>query len=270
MVEAYAQLAFLGLTSPPELEAEAERAAERAVELDTNLPDAQLALAAYRLLFRWDWEQGERAVRRALELDPESARAHEWYAHLLIATGRLDEGLAAARRARELDTLSPSPATTVALALYLERDYAQAQAECERVLQWAPDSKVTRVILGLANIRQSRFEEAIAAFEALERTSGSPAALSFKAQSYALAGREEEARSTLDELKGLAELRYVAPTYFARVHLGLGENDMALDWLEAAYQNRSLPVATILRDPDMDPLREEPRFVALLANAGLE
>jgi TolB-like protein/Flp pilus assembly protein TadD len=271
LVDAYARLAFLGLASPPEVEEQAERAAERAVALDTNLPDAQLALAAYRILFRWDWQQGERAVRRALELDPASARAHEWYAHLLIATGRLDEGLAEARRARELEQLSPSPATTVALALYLKRDYRQAQEECQGILRWAPGSQVTRVILGLAQKQQSRFDEAIAAFQELERTSGNAAlALSFEAHTYALAGREEEARNRLDELKGLAELRYVAPSYFARVHLGLHENDIALDWLEAAAQNRSLPVATIKSDPDMDPLRGEPRFRKLLAAAGLE
>jgi serine/threonine-protein kinase len=271
LVDAYARLAFLGLASPSEVEADAKTAAERAVELDTNLPDAQLAFAAYEMLFRWDWDQGEGAVRRALELDPASARAHEWYAHLMIATGRLEEGLAEARRARELDDLSLSPATTVALALYLKRDYRQAEAECEGILEWAPDSNVTQVILGLAYRQQSRFEEAIATFEKLERGSGgSPASLSFKAQTYARAGREEEARSTLDELQGLEELRYVAPSYFARVHLGLGENDVALDWLEAAAENRSLPVATIKTDPDMDPLRGDPRFQALLAKAGLE
>ncbi|MGH9463453.1 MAG: TPR end-of-group domain-containing protein [Vicinamibacteria bacterium] len=271
LVDAYARLAFLGLASPPEVEAE-KRAAERAVGLDTNLPDAQLALAAYEILFRWDWEQGERAVRRALELDPADPEAHEWYAHLMIATGRLDEGLAEARRARELDALSPSPATTVALALYLKQDFRQAQDESQRILRWAPDSKVTRVILGLTYRQQSRFEEAIAEFQELERTTAgnSAASLSFKAQTYAIAGREEEARNALDELKGLAELRYIAPSYFARVHLGLGENDVALDWLEASAENRSLPVATIKTDPDMDPLRGEPRFKALLAKAGLE
>jgi serine/threonine-protein kinase len=271
LVDAYARTAFLGLASPPEVEDEAKTAAEKAVELDTTLPDAQLAFAAYQMLFRWDWEEGERAVRRALELDPESARAHEWYAHFLMATGRLDEGLGEARRARELDDLSPSPATTVALALYLKRDYRRAEAECEGILKWAPQSSITRVILGLAYRQESRFEEALAAFEELERTSGnSPASLSFKAQTYAFAGREEEARSTLDELKGLAELRYVAPGAFARVHLALGENELALDWLEAASESLSLHVATIKCDPDMDPLRGEPRFQALLVKAGLE
>ena len=271
LVDAYARLAFLGLASPPEVAPEAKRAADKAIELDNNLADAQLAVAAYRILFRWDWVQGERAVRRALELEPTSARAHEWYAHVLIATGRLDEGLAEARRARELDGLSASPATTVALALYLKRDYEQAQAESQRILQWAPESKITRVILGLTYKQQSRFDEAIATFQTLERTAGNSAlSLSLKAHTYALAGREEEARRTLDELKGLAELRYVAPSYFARVHLGLGEDEAALEWLEAAYENRSLPVATIKSDPDMDRLREDQRFTTLLAKAGLE
>jgi serine/threonine-protein kinase len=270
LVDSYASLAYWGFVPPPELEEEARKAADKALELDGNLVDAQLAIAAYEILFRWDWSQGELAVRRALQLEPASARAHQWYGRLLTVRGRLEEALSEARRARELDQLSLSSAVMVPIVLYLQRDYEAAVSECEKILQWAPESNITRVVLGLAFRQQSRYEDALATFKRLERLSGTSAlALSLMAQTFATAGNIEEAQETFDELKGLAELKYVAPSYVAKIYLGLGEKEAALDWLESAYENRSLPITSLKTDPDWDALRSDPRFTRLLQKVGL-
>ena len=270
LVDSYASLAYWGFAPPPELAEEAKRAAEKALELAGHLVDAPLAIAAYEILFRWDWSQGELAVRRAMQLEPASARAHQWYGRLLTVRGRLEEALSEARRARELDQLSLSSGVMVPIILYLQRDYAAVVIECEKILPWAPESKLTRVVLGLAFNQQSRYEEALATFKRLERVSGTSAlALSLMAQTLATAGNIAEAQDTFDELKGLSELKYVAPSYVARVYLSLGEKEAALDWLESAYENRSLPITTLQTDPDWVPLRSDARFVRLLEKVGL-
>ncbi len=270
LADSYASLAYWGFAPPPELEEEARKAAEKALELGGDLVDAQLAIAAYEMLFRWDWSQGELAVRRALQLEPASARAHQWYGRLLTVRGRLEEALSEARRARELDQLSLSSAVMVPIILYLQRDYDAAVTECEKILQWAPESNITRVLLGLAYKQLSRYEEALATFKQLDRVSGtSPLALSLMAQTFATAGSTEEAEQAFDELKGLSELKYVAPSYVARVYLGFGDTEAALDWLELAYENRSLPVTSLKTDPDWDVLRSDARFTRLLEKVGL-
>jgi len=270
LVDSYASLAYWGFAPPPELEEEARKAAEKALELDGNLVDAQLAIAAYEMLFRWDWSQGELAVRRALQLEPASARAHQWYGRFLIVRGRLEEASSEARRARELDQLSLSSAVMMPIVLYLQREYETAAMECEKILQWAPESNMTRVVLGLAYKQLSRYEEAVATFKRIERVSGTSAlALGLMAQTLAAAGRTEEAQQAFDELKGLSELRYVAPWYVASVYLGFGDTEAALDWLESGYENRSLPITTLKSDPDWDELRSDPRFKRLIEDLDL-
>ena len=117
LVDSYASLAYWGFASPQELAEDARRAAEKALELGGNMVDAQLAIAAYEILFRWDWSRGELAVRRALQIEPASARAHQWYGRLLTMRGRLDEALSEARRGRELDQLSLSSSVLVPVIL---------------------------------------------------------------------------------------------------------------------------------------------------------
>ena len=142
--------------------------------------------------------------------------------------------------------------------------------ECEKILQWAPESNIARVVLGLAHKQLSRYDAALVNFRRIERVSGTSAmALSLMAQTFATAGRMEEAQQTFDELKGLSELKYVPPSYVARVYLGLGETEAALDWLESVYQNRSLPIMSLKTDPDWDVLRSDPRFARLVEVAGL-
>jgi TolB-like protein/Tfp pilus assembly protein PilF len=272
LADSYAHLAAVGFVPPPEIDARAKSAAEKVLEIDSNLVDAQLSLAAYRILFEWDWHQGERALRRAIQLDPNSSRAHDLYGRFLAATGRLDESLTEAKRAVELDKLSLSAHEGLARALYCRRDYQAALIECQKVLEWAPDSYSTQVILGLALKQQSKFEEAVAAFRKLDRASGTetPLAASLLAHTYALSGRDEEALRYLHRLRDLSELEYVAPSYFARAYLGFGDKEAALEWLERGYQDRSVPVAVLKIDPDLDPLRTEPRFQTLLKNVGLD
>ena len=154
--------------------------------------------------------------------------------------------------------------------LYLQRDYEAAVMECEKILRWAPESNITRVVLGLAYRQQSRYEDALATFKRLERVSGTSAlALSLMAQTFATVGSSEEAQQAFDELKGLSELKYVAPWYVARVYLSFGDTEAALDWLELAYENRSLPITSLKTDPDWDVLRSDPRFTRLIENVGL-
>ena len=270
LVDSYASLAYWGFASPRELEEEAKKAAEKAVELGGNMVDAQLAIAAYEILFRWDWSRGELAVRRALQLEPTSARAHQWYGRLLTVRGRLDEALSEVRRARELDQLSLSSSVTVPIILYLKRDYESVVVECEKVLQWAPESTIARVVQGLAHKQLSDYDAALVNFRHLERVSGTSAlALSLMAQTFATAGRMGEAQQTFDELKGLSELKYVPPSYVARVYVGLGEKEAAVDWLESAYRNRSLPITSLKTDPDWDVLRSDPRFARLIDDLDL-
>jgi len=256
--------------SPPgERHAKARREARTALALDSTLAEAHAALG-YELMQSADWEGADAAFRRAIDLSPSYALAHDWLAVLLAAQGRHGEARHTIERALALEPLSVYMNVDKGWLLYAARDYDRAAAELGRALQLFPNAPELHALLGAVYAQQGRFQEGIAELEESMRLS--PTGSWFRGYlgyAYGRAGREADARRVLAELRDLSVRHYVDPEYFAPVHVGLGELDEAVDWLYQAQEGQSGWVTWIPVDPITDPLRSHPRYLALLDTVGL-
>jgi TolB-like protein/DNA-binding winged helix-turn-helix (wHTH) protein/Flp pilus assembly protein TadD len=243
------------------------RAARRALELDESLAAAHIALGEILGYYELRWEEAERHLRRALELNPSYASAHTSYAHLLRATGRLDEAVAEARIARDLDPLSDLAVVNVGFALYYRGDFKAARDEFAAQIEMEPDFPPTHLGMGYAQVALGDTEAAIASLErGAAGAGGSPLFDATLAHAYAVAGREARAREVLLRLVNAS---VQSPFLISMVHVGLGDREGALRWLEAAWRHRDQRARVVAVDPRFDDLRGDPRFEELVARFGL-
>lgn len=263
-------LPFYGPVAPRDVSPQAIAAAERALELDESLAEAHTSLAYARFIYERQWGEAERGFRRALELFPGYATAHQWYAFLLAARGRHGEAIAQARQARELDPLSLVINSDLGMVLCFARDPA-AEEQFRRTLELDPSFAYARFELGFALQQQGRLDEAVAEFaRASSMAPDNPVMQAALGQALARAGRTEEARQILASLEELSDREFVEASLFAFLWMGLGETDRAIDCLEDACDQGSRFVAFLATWSLYDPLRDHPRWPALLRRVGLE
>ena len=273
LADSYSLLCSYHILPPKESIPRARTAATRAMELDDTLAEAYESLAHVRILYDWSWSNAKREFRRAVELNPGYATAHQRYALLLTVIGQLDQAIAETRRAQELDPLSLIINTDVGLAFYIARQYDQAIEQYRNVLVMDPNFSVAHFALGLAYEQNEIYEEAIAELrKAISLSGGITVMIGALGYSYAVSGRRDKAKKVLEELRELSQRRYVSPYSIATIYVGLGDKDQAFEWLQKAYQDRSawLIHLHLKVDPRLDSLRSDPRFIALLKKMGLE
>lgn len=248
----------------------AKREARRALELDETLAEAHTSLGWVTFIYDWDWESAERQFIRAVELNPSYATAHQWYAFLLAAHGRLDHSIAEALLAAELDPLSVSIRRSAGWAMYYARRPDLALDHLRRAAAMDPTSGETFRILGLAHTLLGNDAEAEAAFrEAIPLSGHADYAVAGLAHLDALRGRAHRAREALDTLRREADARYVSPVAFATIHAGLGDADATFDAMERCYQERRGWMAYLKVQPVLDPVRGDPRLANWLRRMGL-
>ncbi len=266
LAEAYSARAYWGLVAPREGFPKAAVIARRALALDPSLAEAQVALAAPVLFFDWRWSEAEGHLRRALELNPNSANAHRILYSVLAATGRHREAVAEAARTRDLDPLSPVSDLGEAYAHYLARQYDPAIARARVAVDFDPGFWQGHYVLGLAYAGKGWDTAATrAAEEAVARSGQHPLAVSTLGLAHALAGRRDLARRELERLRERSAGAYVAPSLLAIVHGALGELDRAFAELDHAYTERDTWLIYLGEAPFFDPLRPDPRFDRALA-----
>ena len=259
----------IGVLPPMESRRKAGEAVGKALELDSELAEAHATLGWVKH-FDWEWAAAERELKLAIELNPNHASAHLFYAGLLASSGRLEEGIAEVNRAQELDPFSLSISAVRGFILENARRYDEAIEQLRRVIALDPNHYQAYWYLGHTYAANGQFNEAIAASERSAALSGrAPGALGFLGLAYGLAGRKDEANKVLKELLDLQRRRYVSPPALANVYIGLGNNDQAFFWLEKAYQERSNYMVWLKVYPLLDPLRSDPRFDDLLRRIGL-
>ena len=250
----------------------AKTAAMKALQLDDTLVEAHTALARVLFAYDWDWPGAEKEFKRAIELNPHYALAHQWYGGYLSTTGRFREADAEQKRALELEPLSLAANFEAALALYFSRNYDQAINQFQKTLELDANFPPPYTFLGAAYEQKGMFEEAIAAFQKALSINQGPAkilAMAGLAHIYAASGRETEARKILAELQKLSEHSYVQATDLALVYAGLGDKDKAFAWLDKAYEERSFSLINLKVEPRFDSLHSDPRFADLLRRIGL-
>ena len=248
---------YRGGDYPKDVMPQAKAAAEKALQLDPSLGRAHFSLAQVLELYDWNWSEADKEYRLALKLDPNYAFAHLQYGRYLQALGRNDEAIRHVNYALELDPFDFKTKDLAAFVTWATRQYDLAIKQFERL---GDD-----LGLGWSYREKKMYPEAVAALErSVNDTRRHPFAVGSLACVYGLAGKNREAMELINELKERDRQGYVSGFVFAYAHLGLGEKDQALTWLERAYEDRDELMVYIKAEPTWDALRSEPRFQALL------
>lgn len=270
LAESYVLLGWNSYLPPKDAFPKGKAAALSALRIDEELGEAHTPLAAALWLHDWKWEEAQTEFKRSLALSPAYPTGNHWNAEYVMTMGRNEEAIAKMKDSQNLDPLSLIINVAIGWALYNGRRYDEAGAQLLRTVELDPNYPVTRWILGLVYRKTGRHDLAITEGEKGVRLSGgSPLLCAALAQSYGVANRASEARQILNDLRELAKRKYVAPHFFAGIHIGLGENDRAIEYLEKSYEERSHWLIYLHLDPGMDDLREDGRFGALLDRIGL-
>jgi TolB-like protein/Tfp pilus assembly protein PilF len=248
---------------------QAKAAAQRALAIDDSLAEAHTALAFYLSNYEWDRTGSENEYRRAIELSPNYATAHHWLGSDLSNLKRFDESIAEMKRAEELDPLSPIIGTNLGDMLVLARRYDEAIAQFKRVLLRNPNFEYGHLALSRAYGSKEMYPEAIAeARRALELNYGS-STKGYLGLWLVRSGKREEALKLLNDLKEEAKQNYVQGDTIALIYLGLGDKAEALNWLEKHMATRAETANAYGVSPQLDELRDEPRFKAMLKKMNL-
>ncbi|MGQ0639499.1 MAG: protein kinase domain-containing protein [Gemmatimonadaceae bacterium] len=256
LADTYSILAWTGAAAPRDLFPLAERAAQRALALDSTIAETFVSLGIIRTFHTWDWAAGERHLKRALALD--STLTLGWFFDTwhYAARGRLAEALAALRRARELDPLSLITNARIGTVLVWMRRYPEAEAALRETLELDPQYSVAQLQLARVLSLLGRHTEAIAALP--------PDSLRFGSFESGISGwvlaRAGKRNSALAALRQLEARPYVPAEGVAVIHTALGDHDTALTWLERAVAARGVGLMFMAAEPMYEPLHNEPRY----------
>ena len=253
-----------GFITASEAKPKAKATAEKAVELDDNSAESHTSLGVFKLFYEYDLAGCEREFRRAFALNPNYAFAHDQFGMALAFQGRFDEAIAEGARAIELDPLSPQVLIDAAVPFMFQRNSAAAKKLARRAAELDPTFFFPVMIDGWTDLEVGRFSDAIPALKKAKAMQSPPFVTAFLAFAYGAAGDRAHAMAELAELRTMSPDGAVLPFNLALVDLGLGDHARALDSLEQALAADSQMMAWIGRDHIFDPIRTEPRFVALL------
>ena len=253
-----------GTVPAAEAAPKAKAAAVRALEIDPSLAEAETSLATAKFNYDWDWAGAAEGFQRAIQMDPKYATAYQRYSLYSIAMGRFDDSFEQIKRARDLDPLSISINSSFGWRLYLARQYDRSIAQLRDTLEMDPSYEWAHLILGQAYEQKGEFSLALSELrKAVELSHNSPLMVSALAHADGVSGNQAEAQKLLAQLVTQSKQQYVSPYYIAIVYLALGKNDDAINWLERAFADRSNGLVFARVEPELDPLRSDPRFVAL-------
>jgi len=272
LADSWLTLGIYGAVAPVEAMPKAMEAVKQALALDATLPEALVVRGAVRALYDWAWADAEADLVEAIRLDPRYPTGHHWYAsQCLMPTGRFDDAARELGTALELDPGSPAISLTRGLLLALQGRNDRAVEQFQRLLDRDPEFGIAHNFLGQTLERAGRFPEAVAALEqALTFGGESPEVLALLGYTHARAGDVADADRVEARLGSLQKGRYVSPALLALVRLGRGDAEGALTLLEQAAEARAAELAWIGVRWFYDPLREHPRFKALIARLGFQ
>jgi len=265
MARCYSRLSYFGLLDPKEGYPKAEALATQALRNDDQLSEGHTALAEALFNYEWDWQRAEQEYRSAIDLDHNNLLAHLSYSSYLSSQGRHDAGISVGKIALDIEPTSVNATANLGWLFYLQGQYDLAIEQNHKALKLDPHFAIAHRNLGWAYEQKRMYNEAITAFKtAASYSEDAPVIAASIGHVYGVSGRSVEARRVLNELKGGAMRCCPSAFDVAIVHIGLGENDLALDWLNKAFKERSLWMIFAKVDPRLDSLRSDPRFANLM------
>jgi len=257
---------FLTATAAKE---KARASAERAVQLDDSSAEAHTSLAVFKLFYGFDWEGCEREFRRAIALNPNYSFAHDQFGMALAFQGRFPEAIAEGARAIELDPLSPQILVDATMPFLFQRKLTEARALSRKAAELDPTFFFPVMVDGWGYLEVGQYGDAIPFLEKAKTMGAPPFVSAFLAYAYGASGVRARAMTELSNLKKMSPDGTVLPFNMALVNLGLGDHASALNNLEQAWAADSQMMAWLGQDRIFDPLRNEPRFAALLTKLRL-
>ncbi|MEJ2205665.1 MAG: hypothetical protein P8170_16325, partial [Gemmatimonadota bacterium] len=259
-----------GFITASEARPKAKAAAERALDLDERSAEAHASLANFKLWYEYDWSGSESAFRRAIELNPSYAFAHDQFAIGLAFQGRFEESIAESRLAEKLDPLNPQIPLDAVMAVCWSGDHEAARDLARRAADLDPTYFFPGWSLGWIDIQEGKIDDAIPHFQR-SKTMGAPAFVSaWLAYAFGSSGDIDRARAEVEELTRMSLDGVVTPFDSALVAIGLGDYSRAVSLLEQAYVLDSEWLGWLGEDRVFDPLRTDPRFGELLKKLGFE
>jgi serine/threonine protein kinase/tetratricopeptide (TPR) repeat protein len=240
-------------------------AARRALEIDDSLGEAYAAMAFGIFLGDWNWKDAEFLAKRAIELSPNYAFAHECYSNYLVAQGRFDEGIAEIKLAEELDPVSPRAIVMTSWTLYQCRHFDESVARAKKANAMQPDFPQGLLHLGNSLTGAGLYEEAVAALRTsseLWGDSGMPRYM--LAHARAESGDMASARKILDKMLETAKKKHVKPYFIAMCCVAVRDYDAAFEWFERAVAEGNEWLIWFGTEPKLDPIRSDPRYLTIL------
>lgn len=255
---------------PSETMPKMKEAAENALALNEDVLEAHVALGQYRRQYEWDWEGARVAFERAVKISPSNAEARVAYADYLTGMKRHDEALAELAIARERDPVACYAIPGFGGITYAARRYNQTVRDGNEALRINPENWKAHQWMGLAMSQLGQFSEAIAHLRTARKISESAQLRAMLGGVLAVAGQEDEARTIRKRLKERKDVEYVCPYEVATISIGLKEYDQAFEEIHEACDDKAGCIPYLQVDPRLDPIRDDPRFDAVLERVGFE
>jgi len=270
LADSYVLLGGYGIEAQKVAMPKAKAAALKALAMNEQLADAYASLAMISLQYDWNWKESEKDYKRAIELNPNYSVAHHWYGDgYLAGMGRFDEAIAELRQAQELDPLSLVIGTDLAKRLCFAGQYDEGMERFRRILEIDPDFVLAHYFLSQVYEQRGLYSEAIAELGRIRSADTTGIITAQLGHIYAVQGRKREALQVVDELQRGSGQTYIDPSHVADIYVGLGEKDLALVWLEKAYEQHSPAMNGLKTDAVYAPIRSDPRFIDLMSRVGL-
>lgn len=268
LADCYAIIAFYSNIPPKPAFEEAKKATAKALEIDNTLAEAHASLAFVKEYYEWDWPGADKEYKKAIELNPGYATAHQWYGMYFMKLGKFEKARRELQRALRYDPGSLIIGADLGLPFYFKRQYEKAIEQYCKLLQTAQDFIWARFFLGWAYERSGRFSEAIEEFQKARVIDDRPEVSAMIAHTYAVSGRRSEAIGILTSLEEQSRHHYISPYYIALIFAGLDDKERAFRWLEKAHSDRNEWLVWLKVDPRFNCLRTDPRFPELLSRIG--
>lgn len=264
--------ASYGNLSREEASVKANDAAIKALELDESLAEAHASLGYIKFRFDWDWDGAEREFKKAIELKPGYAQAHEWYALFLALIRRSDSAIVEMRRAYELDPLSPSISTGIGRIYHFDNKLKEAIDQYKKTLEMFPNYADVHFALAMSYGSERKIDEAMYELDkAIELSHGRLIMVTTKGMIYGFAGRKDDAIAVIDELKKLSYPEPVSPWFLASIYLSIDDKDKYFKFVNEAYEQKDALMVYVARTPVFNPsLKDDLRFHDLLRRMGIE
>ena len=271
LADSYIALTFYNFAAPHETMPKAKESAIKALALDDTLAEAHTTLAHILINYDWNWSAAEKEFKRSIELTPDYATGHQWYAiHYLTATSRFEEAVREMKKALKLEPASFVMNTFMGATLYYAGRYDEAIDQCRRTIEMDPNFAVAHWHLGLAYEQKQALDAATEEFKkAISLSGGSPLMKAALVRAYAKSRKKHEANEMLNELNELWKRQYVSAYEVATIYVALGNNEQAFQLLEDAYAEHSFHLVYLNVSPQFKPVSSDRRFQDLVQRIGL-